>query len=110
MLILYQFESREKIYLYKHSFMTLFLSKKIFFLLVLAFIFSSSAGQTNWLWSAGSNGNDEALSNAIDQNGNIYTTGYFSLFARFDSVLLVSSGGGDLFVLKQNVAGDILWV
>ena len=68
-----------------------------------------SSAQTNWLWKCGSSGNDEALANTTDASGNIYTTGYFSLFARFDATLLASSGGGDVFVVKQNVAGNIMW-
>src|SRR5204862_1195820 len=66
-------------------------------------------GQTNWLWKCGSSGNDEALANTTDAAGNIYTTGYFSLFARFDTTLLVSAGGGDVFIVKQNVTGTIMW-
>lgn len=89
--------------------MTLFDFKKFFFLITLTFFSSTLRGQTNWLWGAGSDGNDEALSNTIDLNGNIYTTGYFSLFARFENILLTSSGGGDVFILKQNAAGNILW-
>jgi hypothetical protein len=45
----------------------------------------------------------------IDASGNIYSTGYFSLFARFDTTLLASSGGGDVFVVKQNAGGNIMW-
>src|SRR5438477_5491798 len=69
----------------------------------------SSHAQSNWLWKCGSSGNDEALANTIDASGNIYSTGYFSLFARFDTTLLASSGGGDVFVVKQNAGGNIMW-
>jgi gliding motility-associated-like protein len=84
-------------------------SLKKLLLFGLCCIASVSFGQSNFLWGAGSNGNDEALANTIDANGNIYTTGYFSLYSRFDTTILASSGGGDIFVMKQNAAGDVLW-
>ena len=62
--------------------------------------------QSNWLWSAGGSGNDEALKNTIDNSGNICTTGYFSLGATFGTTSLTSNGAGDVFVSKQNAAGN----
>lgn len=66
--------------------------------------------QSNFLWKAGGNANDEALANTIDTNGNIYTTGYFSAIARFDTFQVSSMGGGDVFVVKQDTSGAIKWV
>ena len=80
-------------------------------LLLLAFLFAAAyvEAQSNWLWQCGGSGNDEALANTTDAAGNIYTTGYFSLYAQFGSSVLASSGGGDVFVVKQNNSGAVLW-
>ncbi len=82
------------------------------FLSFLAFLTLSYnlLAQSNWLSSAGGSGNDEALKNTVDNSGNIYTIGYFSLGATFGSTSLTSNGSGDVFVSKQNSAGNYLWV
>src|SRR5215210_3626260 len=77
--------------------------------LLILFTSPVSFAQQNWLWSNGGNGNDEALANAVDMNGNIYTTGYYSLSAKFDTLAFSSSGSGDVFVSKQNSSGKYLW-
>ncbi|MEO5571056.1 MAG: SBBP repeat-containing protein, partial [Bacteroidia bacterium] len=83
---------------------------KIFFSIVLALLFSISvSAQKNWLWHNGGAGNDEALDNAIDQNGNIFTTGYFSLTAQFNTISLSSIGSGDIFISKQDSNGLYQW-
>ncbi|MEP7168922.1 MAG: SBBP repeat-containing protein, partial [Bacteroidota bacterium] len=71
--------------------------------------FNISMAQKNWLWSNGGAGNDEALDNATDQNGNILTTGYFSQTAQFSSTTLVSNGSGDIFISKQDSNGTYQW-
>lgn len=93
---------------YLYSFlMPLFL--KIFFCGSIFFSATNGYSQQNWLTGAGGNGNDEALDNAVDKNGNIYTTGYFSLPAKFGNQSLNSSGSGDVFISKQNSEGTYLW-
>src|SRR3954466_2970637 len=83
---------------------------KLVQLAALLFINSfASSAQQNWLWSTGSNGNDEALKNTIDKSGNIYTTGYFSLSSQFGSTTLTSSGSGDIFISKQDSSGNYIW-
>jgi hypothetical protein len=73
-------------------------------------------------WSSGDNsvsvfggaGNEEARSMALDRNGNIYSTGYFTGTVDFDPgegvVNLTSLGLNDIFILKLNAAGNFLWV
>src|ERR1035437_6877306 len=78
-------------------------------LILFVFLSNHSVAQQNWLWSNGGSGNDEALANVVDLNGNIYTTGYFSLSAKFDTTVLTSSGSGDIFISKQNNLGDYQW-
>jgi gliding motility-associated-like protein len=82
--------------------------KKIFLAILILNSFQTIA-QKNFLWSNGGAGNDEALDNAVDQFGKIYTTGYFSLSSAFGDTVLSSYGSGDIFVSKQDSQGVYLW-
>jgi hypothetical protein len=53
---------------------------------------------------------DAANSVAVDANGNTYITGYYTGTAVFGSQSIAEYGGGDLFVAKLNVAGEVQWV
>jgi hypothetical protein len=73
-------------------------------------------GNGNFIWAKniGSSGNEEGNSIAIDNNnGYIYTTGYFSGTSDFDpgsgSFFLTSSGGNDIFILKLDLSGNFIW-
>ena len=62
----------------------------------------------------GSTGLDQAYSIAIDLDGNIYTTGYFSETADFDPGvgvfnLVTSSSNGNIFVSKLDSLGNFIW-
>ncbi len=69
----------------------------------------------NFVWAKQIEGSDAifGLSLDIDAFGNIYTTGYFSGTADFDSGLgvvnLTSTGSYDLFISKLDAAGDFVW-
>ncbi len=56
---------------------------------------------------------DIALSIALDNSGNIYTTGYFSGTADFDPGVgtynLTSNGSEDIFISKLDTNGDFVW-
>ena len=49
----------------------------------------------------------------LDGSGNIYVTGYFSGTVDFDPGLgtsfLTSTGSGDMFIIKLNNSGDLVW-
>lgn len=77
-------------------------------LILLALSLKSTHGQY-WLQNAGGTANDEALAVARDAAGNIYTTGYFTANAAFGSQIINSSGSGDVFVMKQDGSGNIVW-
>ncbi|MDD4035658.1 MAG: hypothetical protein PHO16_09640, partial [Candidatus Cloacimonetes bacterium] len=64
----------------------------------------------NWLWafSFGGTGSDKGLDLALDANGDIYMTGYFSDAVSFGSYPLLSSGASDIFVLKLSNNGIII--
>ncbi|HDP76053.1 MAG TPA: T9SS type A sorting domain-containing protein [Bacteroidales bacterium] len=68
------------------------------------FVWAKRMGGTDW---------DEGRSIAIDDSGNVYTTGYFRGTADFDpgegTYTLTSAGGRDIFVSKLDAAGNFLW-
>lgn len=71
-------------------------------------------GDFVWAKKVGGGYIDIGLCNTLDIIGNLYITGYFFNTADFDpgSALLnvVSNGGGDIFILKLNSAGNFIWV
>ena len=80
-------------------------------LLISVLLPSLIVGQNNnFLHSAGSTANDEALDVVQAPNGNIYTTGYFSQTVLFDNITFSHTGNGDGFVACQNPNGQYLWV
>lgn len=70
-------------------------------------------GNFVWAKSMGSANNDWAGSIALDNSGNIYTTGKFELSADFDPGLgifnLISSGDQELYVQKLDNNGNFIW-
>jgi len=46
----------------------------------------------------------------VDVHGNIYTTGGFSGTTTFGTFTLVAQSESDIFVVKQDPSGDVLWV
>lgn len=77
--------------------------------------FSSLKAQNlEWAKSFGSNGTDCSNSITLDDYGNIYTTGLFEGTVDFDpgtgTTFLTENGGYDVFVLKMDPLGDLLWV
>lgn len=64
----------------------------------------------DWLKSFGSKENDNVLSIAIDDYGNIYTAGRFSDTLYFDGDTLISAGAVDAFIAKQDRFGVLKWI
>lgn len=71
----------------------------------------------NFIWAKqfGGTQNDEASSLIIDKNRNIYSTGFFSGQADFNPDTssisnLTSAGREDIFVLKLDSSGNLVWV
>jgi hypothetical protein len=71
------------------------------------------AGQFIWAKRWGAASADYGISVTTDDEGNIYTSGYFFGFVDFDPGLgersLWSKGNGDLFISKLKANGDFVW-
>jgi hypothetical protein len=88
------------------------LSKLTFLSLTFAFI-GFSANAQSWLWakSAGGANNEYGQSTCTDANNNVLTTGIFQTpTIVFGTATLTNAGNGaDVFVVKHNAAGNVLW-
>ncbi len=90
----------------------------IFCFQISLFTFNCSAQTPDWLWAktavrnynAGPFNQVSANSIAIDASGNIFVAGTFSSDTIiFDTTKLVSAGYDDLFLVKYNSNGNIIW-
>jgi hypothetical protein len=68
--------------------------------------------QTNWEWAASGADPQHGNSNdvATDGAGNVYVTGAFTGTLSIGSYNLNSAGNTDIFVVKFDVSGQLLWV
>ena len=67
-------------------------------------------GQVVWAKSVGRGGDEKGYRLALDASGNVYVTGDFNSSAlHFASNILKNAGGTDLFVVKYNPDGEVLW-
>lgn len=74
---------------------------------------SKSDANGNFIWAKvfGGTQADRGYDIALDNSGNIYVTGYFIGTANFGTITLTSVGNSqDIFVLKLDNAGNVLWV
>jgi gliding motility-associated-like protein len=86
---------------------------------LLVFLCITSYGQVapdfSWAKSVGGDGvlDDEGLATAVDTDGNVYATGFFSGSGDFDPgtgvTTLTEAGGRDIFITKFDPAGNLLW-
>lgn len=70
----------------------------------------------NFVWAksmGGTNIDDQGLSIALDDSGNIYTTGHFGNTVDFDpgagTFNLTSQGSFDVFISKLDASGNFVW-
>src|SRR5699024_5979449 len=70
----------------------------------------NSNGQVVCAKSMGGNSNDIGKSITTDASGNIYSTGsFYSDTAYFGNNKLISQGNYDVFILKQDSNGQVIW-
>jgi alpha-tubulin suppressor-like RCC1 family protein len=66
----------------------------------------------DWLWakSAGGTNSEGGDCVVVDASGNVYVTGYFnSPTIVFGSYTLTNAGSYDVFLVKYNASGNVLW-
>ncbi len=68
-----------------------------------------SSGQVLWAKSAGSGGLDYANAVCSDDQGNVYMTGWFQDTIEFGNTTLIAQAYCDLFIVKYNPGGDVVW-
>jgi len=70
-------------------------------------------GDFLWAKQMGSASYDSGMSIDVDQQGNVYSTGYFTQTADFDpgpdTFNLTSLGGYDLYIQKLDSSGNFIW-
>jgi hypothetical protein len=68
-------------------------------------------GNAIWVKQYGSSiGSDYARGIDADAQGNIYVSGVFSGTVNFDGNVLTANGTSDIFLLKYNSVGNIIWI
>ncbi|MEK6614496.1 MAG: SBBP repeat-containing protein [Bacteroidota bacterium] len=70
----------------------------------------SAAGNLLWVRNGGGRSNDASFSIATDVSGNSYVAGYFSGTASFGTIKVVSNGYSDVFIVKYDAAGNLVWI
>lgn len=83
--------------------------------LIILFANNSFSVNLNWVKGIGSDKREEGYSITTDADGNSYITGYFSDTVDFNpdpnkTKFLISNGLEDIFVLKLDTGGNLLWV
>lgn len=65
----------------------------------------------NFIWARQGGGSSFTIANSVtlDAAGNSYVTGYFRASAVFGSFTLTSTGRDDVFVVKYNADGNVMW-
>lgn len=82
------------------------------FLLAFLLCFKFNLFAQEWQWAISGQGNnfDYPLAVVIDNQDNLYVTGYFqSSTLRFGNINLINSGGEDIFLVKFSPSGDVIW-
>jgi hypothetical protein len=69
----------------------------------------NETGNVLWAKGAGGGSNDEAYAIDFDADGNIYMAGYFNQHATFGDFMLTTEGSSDMFLVKYDNSGSIVW-
>ncbi|OFY92811.1 MAG: hypothetical protein A3K10_11810 [Bacteroidetes bacterium RIFCSPLOWO2_12_FULL_31_6] len=68
-----------------------------------------TSGNVLWLKNGINTSADNGTVVQVDNNGNVYVLGEFSTGIIFDSFTLTSNGDYDLFLVKYNSSGQVIW-
>jgi gliding motility-associated-like protein len=74
------------------------------------FLICHSASAQFWIQHGSGNTNNMAYAIAADNSGNTYSAGYFSTSITFGMFTLSGSGPIDMFIMKTDPNGAIVWV
>ena len=70
----------------------------------------STSGSLIWIKHAGGSDSDIVAGIGTDVYGDIYITGYFQDSFEIENNLLISRGDRDIFIIKMNTAGSLIWL
>lgn len=70
---------------------------------------NASTGTCQWLFRGGSNGSDICREMQLDNSGNLLLTGGFWGFCRLGTFTLICSGTMDVFLMKMDPLGNVVW-
>jgi len=69
----------------------------------------NNSGNLLWAKQSGSNSAEYSRAISTDASGNVYLTGDYFDSTSFGSITLPSYGQNDLFIVKLNTNGDVVW-
>src|SRR5215213_3699198 len=72
-------------------------------------LFLSFAQAQQWDWVKRFSGDSSGTAVAVDNDGNAYVAGVFAGTNTFGEKEFVSAGGNDVFLLKLDSDGNVLW-
>ncbi len=70
----------------------------------------SAEGSVQWVKSGGGGSADWINNVGVDDNGNIYATGYFTAGATFDGQSVGAAGVEDVLIVSYSPTGSLRWV
>jgi hypothetical protein len=71
---------------------------------------SATPASARWPASGGGTVDDHGVASATAPSGNVYVTGTFRDIATFDDKELSAEGSDDIFVVKYDATGEVVWV